>query len=258
MAKRTTTSFFETYPEEYDALTGADSRAVPHGKEVDALIARFQPTAVLDAGCATGLTSSLFARKGVSAVGLDRSRPMLAFATKKFEDLKDNLTFKYGQFEKLPRTLTEKFDLVVCLANAITGVGNQKGLREALTGFHRCLRPGGHLVLQLLNYVSMAEGQLFPIKATSERDIVYERFSERLGKRINLYVTRADLSVSPVKLEVFRHEFDNFTVNQVEAVVRRSGFVGLKRYGNLRMDQTFRKTGRDLVLIARKSERRGS
>jgi SAM-dependent methyltransferase len=254
LAKRTTKSFFETYPEEYDALTGADARAVPHGKEVDALIARFRSTAVLDAGCATGLTSSLFARKGVYAVGLDRSRPMLAFAKKKFGVLKGKLTFKYGQFEKLPIALTEKFDLIVCLANAITGVGNQKGLREALAGFNRCLKPGGYLVIQLLNYVSMAEGQLFPIKATKAGEIVYERFSERLGKRINLYVTRADLSRSPVKLEVFRHEFDNFTVNQVEAAVRRSGFVGLKRYGNLRMDQAFQKTGRDLVLTARRSE----
>ncbi len=252
MSKHPAKSFFETYPTEYDALTDAASRARPHGREVDALIAAFSPKSVLDAGCATGLTSWLFTERGVRTIGLDKSRPMLDFARSKYAGQDEKLEFRQGQFEKLPKSLNGKFDLIVCLANAITGVGDRKGLRAALEGFGRCLQPGGTLVIQMLNYKSMAEGQLFPIKATSDGNIVYERFAERIGRRINLYVTRADLSSTPVSFEVFRHEFDNFKVDQVKEAVRKAGFTRLKAYGNLILDLPFGKSSRDLVLLAGK------
>ncbi|HVP07362.1 MAG TPA: hypothetical protein VMS71_05920, partial [Candidatus Acidoferrum sp.] len=70
-------SFFEIYANEYDWLTDAASREKNHERELAAIIERYRPTSVLDAGCATGLTAMLFARNGVRAVGLDRSKAML-------------------------------------------------------------------------------------------------------------------------------------------------------------------------------------
>ncbi len=252
MAKKHTPSFFDVYPGEYDALTDASARAVPHGREVDELIARFLPRTVLDAGCATGLTSALFAERGIRTVGLDRSKPMLDLAREKYAKLGERLTFTYGRFEKFPKSMTDKFDMIVCLANAIVGVQTVRGLREALGSFYRSLSPGGTLVLQLLNYSAIAEGRLFPVKATHIGQIVYERFSERRGKRFGLYVTRADLSQKPVKLEVFRHEYDNFEPVLVGTELRRAGFIHTRKWGNLTLDKPFRKDSRDLVLVAGK------
>ena len=66
MTKERQKSFFDVYAHEYDILTSADKRVVPHRKEIKALIEAFNPTKVLDAGCATGLSSSLIAEHDIN------------------------------------------------------------------------------------------------------------------------------------------------------------------------------------------------
>ncbi len=245
-------SAFERYAHEYDILTDADRRARHHQQEVTTVIERFKPRSVLDAGCGTGLTAMLFAKQGVSTVGLDRLRPMLAEAKKKYDNLHLPLEFRYGHFERLPKYLHGRFDLVVCLANSIAGVSSPSNLRKALRGFSAVLKPGGKLVLQMLNHAAMKEGRLCPIKATEANGIVYERFSERRGRTVALYVTRLDLNQQPPKLEVFRHETDDFTAAQIDEGLRRAGFRSICRYSDLMFTRRFSKNARDLVITAQK------
>lgn len=245
-------SVFEVYAHEYDLITNAAAREKFHAKEVEAVIKRFGPSSVLDAGCASGLTTLLFARRGVTAVGIDRSRPILKTARETRGDKDLPITFKYASFEKLPKAMHRSFDLVVCLANSISGVDTTANLRATLRNFLAVLNPGGHLVLQMLNYAAVEEHALMPIKATSNDGIVYERFSERRGKSLFIYVTRADFSKSPPGLEIFRHRFDNFSPEQVEKAIRAAGFERIRKFGNLLFDKRFSKKARDLVITARR------
>ncbi|MFH1688382.1 MAG: class I SAM-dependent methyltransferase [bacterium] len=250
MARQQSVSVFEKYAHEYDLITNAAQREKYHQEEVDAIIARYSPTHVLDAGCATGLTTMLFGRRGVAAVGLDRSRPMLAVARKKFAKCGLSISFVQGSFQKLPQKLIGQFDLVACLANSISGVQTKRDLKLALAGFYRALRPGGTLVLQMLNYFAVTEDVLVPIKATRNEDIVYERFSERRGNRMSVYVTRADFADSPPAYEVFRHDFDNYDPKVVTEAMQEVGFGSLRRLGDLRFENRFSKKCRDLVVVA--------
>lgn len=254
MARKKDSSVFEKYAHEYDILTDVDRRVKHHQEEVAAIIGRFKPRSVLDAGCGTGLTAMLFAKQGVSAVGLDRSRPMLSEANRKYDRLHLPLKFRYGHFERLPKRLHGRFDLVACLANSITGVGSLSNLRKVLRSFSTVLKPGGRLVVQMLNYAAMKEGELCPIKATEANGIVYERFSERCGKTVALYVTRLDLNQQPPKLEVFRHEIDNFTAGQIDEGLKLAGFRNIHRYSNLMFTRRFSKKARDLVITAEKPD----
>ncbi|MDH4035612.1 MAG: methyltransferase domain-containing protein, partial [candidate division Zixibacteria bacterium] len=163
MAGRKQPSVFEKYAHEYDLITNAVERVNYHQKEVDALITRFAPATVLDAGCANGLTSELLARRGVNTVGLDCSRRMIQAAREKCDSKNLPLSFRVGNFERLPKSMHSEFDLVVCLANSISGVSSVAGVRKTLKNFYAVLKPGGWLVMQMLNYSSMKEGTLFPI-----------------------------------------------------------------------------------------------
>ncbi len=245
-------SVFEVYAHEYDLITNAAPRAPHHAAEVAAMIARFAPASVLDAGCATGLTTLLFARQGVAAVGLDRSPRILAVArqTRCPEGLP--ISYRRGTFEDLPKSLRNRFDLVVCLANAIAGVGTVARLNLALRNFSAALRPGGHLVLQMLNFAVVKENTLLPVKATHNDGLVYERFSERRGKTLAIYVTRADFSRTPPTFEVFRHSFGSFTPEQVTGSIARAGFTDLARFGDLLFTRRFSRRSRDLVIAARR------
>jgi len=245
-------SVFEKYAHEYDLLTNEKARKANHLKEVRALIDRFEPTSVLDAGCAIGLTAGLFGGEGVTAVGLDRSGRMIAEAKEKYGKTRLPVSFRVGSFEKLPRTLDAKFEMVVCLANSISGVGSKTGLGQSLRNFRRVLKPGGTLVLQALNYASMREGDVFPIKATQQGKIGYLRFARRRGIKLEVVVVRLDFSTKPFGFEPFTHEFDSFTPTVLREAVVQSGFGQIKRFGNLLLTAPFRKSSRDLVLIASK------
>jgi len=246
-------SVFDLYAHEYDLITNAAQREKYHQKEVDALIARFRPKRVLDAGCASGLTTMLFARRGVTTVGLDKSPRMIETARSKFAGVDLPLEFVKGDFERLPRKMHGRFDLIVCLANSVSGVTSRVGLRRALKNFYSVLRPGGRLVVQMLNYAAVKEGVLFPIRATENNGVVYERFTERRGRRMFVYVTRLDLNERPPRYEVFRHEFDNYDVDLMIRLFTQLGFSPLRRYSDLYLTKRFGKhSSRDLVLVGRR------
>lgn len=242
---------FVVYADEYDYITDADRREQYHGKEVATLIEKFSPTSVLDAGCASGLTSSLFAREGIRTMGIDRSLPMVRVAQKKYEATDWPLEFKTAHFEKIPQRMERKFDLVVCLANSISGVKTMSRLSQALANFRKCLKPDGHLVLQMLNFSSIREDILFPIRATRHENIVYQRFYERRGRRYYLYLTRMDLNDGSEPFEIFRVDFDNFTPDEILKAVKFSNFKDISRYSDLYLKKKFTARSRDLVIVAR-------
>jgi len=281
---KSNSSIFDKYAYEYDLITNAVQREKMHTKEVAAIVERFEPETVLDAGCASGLTSALFARQGITTVGLDRSKKMLEVAKSKYlgcpaihggfhnthgpiindgapvrkvtgsklKEKKLPLDFLYGNFEKLPKKLYGKFDLVVCLANSISGVGSVASLRESLGSFWRVLRPGGHLVMQLLNIGAMSESRLTPVRVTANNGIVYSRFTERRGKRLNLFVTRVDLNKEPPDYEIFRHEYDCFDLEQVSRSLKACRFISISKFADLYFKKRFGKSSRDLVITAQK------
>ena len=245
-------SLFDVYAHEYDLLTAAAAREPHHDKEVAALVERFAPKSVLDAGCATGLTSMLFARRGISTVGYDRSRSMIDQARKKYGESGYDLEFKVGDFQRIPKAMHGKFDLVVCLANSIAGLETRAALQRGLKNFHDVLVPGGALVIQMLNFGAIKEGQLFPIKATVNEGVIWERFYERRRSTYILYATRLDTNATPPSLEVFRHHFDNFTRDEVIKALKFSRFRSLECYSDLRLVSPFDKKKRDLVIVAPK------
>ncbi len=247
-------SVFEAYAHEYDLITSATQREPNHRKEVKALIERFRPETVLDAGCASGLTTALFAEEGVTATGLDRSRAMLEVARNKYHESDLPLSFCHGSFEKLPTSLHNRFDLVVCIANSISGVGSVKGLGQAIISFRKVLRNRGWLVLQSLNLGGLTPGVIRPVKATRHGDVVYERFAEGHARSMTLYVSRADFSEAPPKLEIFRQNSDLFDADQVVRACQRAGLDPIRRFSDLHLTKRFSTRARDLVVIAQRRD----
>ncbi len=245
-------SVFDVYAHEYDLITNAAAREVYHSKEVAAIVEKLDPKSVLDAGCASGLTSRLFARRGITTVGLDRSRRMIEVAKTQYDDTGLPLTFRTGHFEKLAQNMNGKFDLVVCMANAISGVGTKANLRQALSGFRRVLKPGGYLLIQALNYASLKDGELMPIKATRNGDIVYLRYTRRRGRSFEIHITRLDLANESVSFEPFCADFENFAVDEIVSALEKTGFENLRKTSDLHLKKRFGAKSRDIVLVGRR------
>jgi ubiquinone/menaquinone biosynthesis C-methylase UbiE len=245
-------SFFDRYPDEYDLLTDEKSRIPRHQSEVDALISKFSPGRVLDAGCGTGLTTSLFARRGIETVGIDRSSPMLEVARRKYHSKKWPLQFKKSAFESLPVSFKGSFDLITCLGNSLSGVESATTLRATARSFARSLRPGGVLVLQLLNVASLADGELYPVRATRAGKLFYLRYLIRSGKSVALHVVRIDSSTKAPSFQTFVHEHKPLDQTTLQGALRSAGFRDIKLCGDLFLKETFTRTNRDLVLVAKR------
>lgn len=250
MNKKNKNSFFDVYAHEYDALTDVSKRKIIHKREVESMLKRFKPKSVLDAGCATGLTGYLFSRYKIHTIGLDCSKSMIEVARGIYKT--KYLSFRYGRFENLPDYYNDKFDLIVCLANAISGVSTTEKLLVALNGFKRILRNNGVLVLQMLNFQKIKENEIIPIKITRKSNVVYQRFMERKNNKLYIYINRIDLKSNPYKYEIFRHEFDNFKPGDVMNILKKVGFKKIEKYNNLFFNTKFDSSSKDIVITAKK------
>ena len=117
------------------AATGMDM----HGEA--ALVASYDPAAVLDAGCGTGRVAIELARRGFDVVGTDVDPAMLEAARAKAPDL----TWIEADLTDPALDLGRTFDIVVMAGNVLIFVpsGTEE---EVIANAARHLSPGGRLV----------------------------------------------------------------------------------------------------------------
>ena len=249
-----TRTFFEKYATEYDAMTDAVAREPKHRLEVESIIRRFSPTSVLDAGCGTGLTARLFAEKGIAAVGIDSSTEMIRLAQEKARLAKSPAHFESVSFETMPKSYAGSFDLIACLGNSISGVPNDQALGRTLKNFRRVLRPGGWLVLQLLNPAVINKGEPFAVRATRSGNILYHRYALRQDDLVALHVIRTDLGAVPPSFEAFVHSYRLLTAAQFRERLKKVGFDNIRSYVSLGFNSAAKTApSRDLVITARRT-----
>ncbi len=133
-------------------------------RELPVLTEIFGPPAeggLIDAGSGTGRHALALAARGYGVTGLDASEEMTRVAQEKAESAEEKDGVK-----KMPRFVVAPyhdayqaagggFDGVYCLGNALAAAGTLDGVRVALAQFGECLRTGGKLFLQLLNFQPM-------------------------------------------------------------------------------------------------------
>jgi glycine/sarcosine N-methyltransferase len=114
---------------------------------------------VLDVGCGTGMLPILWATWGLHVVGVDPDAGMLAKATRNAEDARvaieaagGSVRFMEAGFGELAGLGLGPVDAVTCTGNALPHIDGQAALAPTLRDFATVLRPGGLLVLHLLNH----------------------------------------------------------------------------------------------------------
>ena len=136
--------------------------------------------AVLDASCGTGINAAVLARRGFDVWGTDGSEAMIEQAAARFRREQLAIPVRRCLWADLPRTLAERFDIVLCVGNSLVHAAGRDAMVEALTGLRKMARPGGHVVIDSRNWE----------KLHAERRIVQvaNRVVARDGRRcLNFY-----------------------------------------------------------------------
>ena len=130
-------------------------------REIPVLTEVFGPPAtggILDAGCGTGRQAWALAKLGYRVTGADASEEMLTIA-RRHATAGAAVTFVTARYDQLCEQVGDGFDGIYCLGNALAAAGSRGAVRDALAQFSRCLRSGGRLFFQVLNFPRMRSEQ---------------------------------------------------------------------------------------------------
>jgi len=144
---------------------------------------------VIDVGCGTGMLSILWATWGLDVVGVDPDPGMLEGAVINAMDESPRISladgavrFENGGFGGIEALGTGLVDAVTCTGNALPHIAGRAALVPTLTDFAAVLRPGGLLVLHLLNHDRLLDKRLRAIppvvRDTPDGKRVFLRFMD--------------------------------------------------------------------------------
>jgi SAM-dependent methyltransferase len=141
----------EAFGEHFASMTPHDSDA---SAELDAAFIRKTAElgagqTVLDIGCGDGRHCFALANLGLMVTGFECSLPQLVRAAQRNEATDAGITLLQGDMRSLPRDRT--YDAVTCLGSTLGYFETEEQNRQSLQEMVDVLRPGGKLILQMVN-----------------------------------------------------------------------------------------------------------
>ena len=111
---------------------------------------------VIDAGRGPGRQACALAQRGYRVVGIDSSAEMIELACRHAKEI-PGCRFEAIPFAQMTSVLGGGFDAVYCIGNSLAAAQTAEAGREAINQFAACLRSGGVLFVQILNFPPMRE-----------------------------------------------------------------------------------------------------
>ena len=149
---------------DYDTFVNWDARLAREMPFFGKIFLDVDAKRVIDVGAGSCRHAIEFATLGMSVDAVDPDDSMLAAAelniaeaAEKIADAGGELRLIRGGFGELQTLGLAGADVLTCTGNALPHVRGIAGLRETLADFCAVLRPGGALVLHLLNHAKLLE-----------------------------------------------------------------------------------------------------
>jgi len=147
---------YETLAADYDWLFDDDALAggvAINQPAVAHLLERIGPASVvLDAACGTGVDAAVLARRGFTVWAADASEAMAGEAAARFRREQLAIPLVRSRWADLPAATGERFDVVLCLGNALVHAVGRDEMVASLAGLRQMARPGGHVVIDSRNW----------------------------------------------------------------------------------------------------------
>ncbi|ACB84270.1 class I SAM-dependent methyltransferase [Natranaerobius thermophilus] len=185
---------------------------------------------VLDIACGTGFHSIHLAKAGFNVKAADGSEAMLAKTKENAKLYNVDFEVEKADWLKLTNTISEKYDAVICLGNALTHLFYEDYYRRALEQIYQVLNKGGILVADQRNYDAILEtgysskhkyyycGDEVEVKPIIIEDD-FVRFAYKFSENEKYYLT-----LHPIRI-------DNLSQYILDA-----GFEKVETYGDFKKD----------------------
>lgn len=200
---------------------------------------------VIDVGTGSGMPAIAWAGWGLDVVGVDPDAAMLAQAeanrieaSERVAAVGGSIRFLTGAFGDLGGLGLGVADAVTCTGNALPHVAGQAALLPALRDFAAVLRPGGVLVLHLLNHDRLLAGKVraIPPKVRDDADgtWVYLRVMDYVegGIAFDFITLHRPVGESAWETESRRSVHTAIPSALLVATLEEAGFCDVALFGN--------------------------
>lgn len=185
---------------------------------------------VLDIACGTGGHTLEFGKWGFNAVGIDLDETVIKKAKKNAEEEGLEVDFQTADMLNLPFTSAE-FGGVVCIGNSLVHLLSETDIFKALKEMYRVLKPGGKLILQIVNYDRILDNNLRGLP-TIENTEVNLRFERNYKFRFDGLIDFNTVLKVPEGQFTNTVELYPLRKTKLEELCKEVGFKILNIYGN--------------------------
>jgi SAM-dependent methyltransferase len=216
--------FYDDLSADYDEMFGFEKDLAAAEKFVSGLKTRFRFEKALDIGCGTGSFTLALTRGGTEAVGMDLSGAMLEEARKNSLAYGLDIAFVHSGMEDILTAVSGKFDLILCMGNTLPHLPDKKALDSMLAACGKLLNPGGHLVLNLLNYRKILDRKerLVGISRSGEREFI--RFYDFAEPYLRFNILEIDWTEKTPSHKLLTTQLYPYTCRELKAALSGAGF----------------------------------
>lgn len=243
--------FYDSIADDYDRMISFKKRLDIEEPKFRNLVEKYSITSALDAGAGSGFHSVLLARCGVNVTAVDVSEKMLSKLRENAHIWDIPVKTLRSDFLKLHIPDTS-FDAVFCLGNSLVHLTTNVNLKRAITNFAKHLRPGGTIIIQILNYdrILKHKNRIQSIKKSENNLFIrYYEFHKR-----NIF-----FNILNINTETLAHDLSTAVIKPVMSpdiknILKKSGFKKIKCHSDLTLKPFSKLTSQDTVLTAIKAK----
>lgn len=246
---------FDARPELYDALIDWERRLANETPFYRRLFDAYQVGAVLDAACGTGRHAAMFHSWGLEVEGADLSPAMIEAARRQFPE-GPRLRWVVRGFDS-PTDRPGHFDAAICVGNSLALARDPAHIKAAMAAMVAAIRPGGIVVIQVLNLWSLADGPVRWQKCKRIRldgsEHVVVKGVHRAGGRG--YVSLIDLRLNKggVEEHFASPSFLGIQAEELADATRSAGAEIVETWGGIDRTPYDRASSVDLIVVCRRA-----
>jgi glycine/sarcosine N-methyltransferase len=244
---------FDDLSDVYEAMVDWPKRLANEEPFYRRWFAQVQARRVLDAACGTGNHAARFHQWGLEVEAADISPAMIARARAAWGE-PSGLRWQVRGFDE-PAATAAPFDAALCVGNSLALAADRETASRAVAAMLVAVRPGGIVVLQVLNLWRLPDGPCVWQKAVrstlalGEVLIVKGVHRARRAGYVDIVVT--PLAGAPaMRSESVR--FWGLEPGDIEDMARRGGAARVDFFGGYREEPYDREQSVDLVAVITK------
>jgi SAM-dependent methyltransferase len=245
-----TSSLFQDRTDVYEALVDWPKRLAHEEPFYRRWFTEAGVKSLLDAACGTGHHAAMFHDWGLTVEGADISSAMIERARRIFGEL-DGLRWVIRGFQE-PVLRENPFDTVLCVGNSLALAPDEATAQTALRQMLSAIRPGGLLIVHVLNLWRLPDGpcvwQKCKTATLSTGDVLLLKGVHRAGDRGFVEL----VAINPQDGKLLCEEsvpFLGFEAEALAADAQRAGAGNILFFGGYEGQSYNRQKSADLISV---------